>query len=102
MDYNESERILACVMAKLENERKRQGLSLRKFAALSGIERTTIGKVEKGQRAPSLPLCLRLADALGLELADVLKSVTAKKRRRKSSAYDAPAIADIPRRRRPA
>jgi transcriptional regulator with XRE-family HTH domain len=82
MDYKESERILAGVMAELEKERKRQGLSLRKFGALSGIERTTIWKAEQGKRAPSLPLCLRLADALGLELADVLKSVTAKKRRK--------------------
>jgi putative transcriptional regulator len=82
MDYKESEQILSRVMGLLEQERKRQGLSLRKFGALSGIERTTIGKIEKGQRDPSLPLCLRLADALGLELADVLKSVTAKKRRK--------------------
>jgi transcriptional regulator with XRE-family HTH domain len=82
MDYKESERILARVMDLLEKERKRQGLSLRKFGALSGIERTTIWKAEKGKRAPGLPLCQRLADALGLELADVLKSVTAKKRRK--------------------
>jgi transcriptional regulator with XRE-family HTH domain len=67
MDYKESERILSSVMDMLEKERKRQGLSLRKFGALSGIERTTIGKVETGKRTPSLPQCLRLADALGLD-----------------------------------
>jgi DNA-binding XRE family transcriptional regulator len=54
-------RILDNLMKFLEMERKRQGLSLRKFGALTGIERTTIGKVETGKRTPSLPLCLRLA-----------------------------------------
>ena len=67
--------LLVLLVGQCERELKRHF-----SGALSGIERTTIGKVEKGQRAPSLPLCLRLADALGLEMADVLKSVTAKKR----------------------
>ena len=82
MDYKESERILDNLMKLLEMERKRQGLSLRKFGALSGIERTTIGKVETGKRTPSLPLCLRLADALGLDLEDVIKSARKRRKRR--------------------
>ena len=81
MDYKESDRILANVMKRLEKERKRQGLSLRKFGTLSGVERTTISKAETGKRTPSLPLCLRLADALGLDLEDVIKS--ARKRRKR-------------------
>ena len=82
MDYKESERILAAVMAKLEKERKRQGLSLKQFGTLSGVERTTIGKAETGKRSPSLMLCLRLADALDLRLGDVLNSIPDKKRRK--------------------
>lgn len=69
-------------MKRLEQERERQGLSLKQFGALSGVERTTIGKAEKGQRSPSLLVCLRLADALGLRLGDVLNSIPAKKRRK--------------------
>jgi putative transcriptional regulator len=83
MDYEEADRILSCVMKKLERERERQGLSLKQFGALSGVERTTISKAEKGQRSPSLTMCLRLADVLGLRLGDVLNSIPAKKRRRK-------------------
>jgi putative transcriptional regulator len=83
MDYKEAGRILSCVMEILQAERKRQGLSLKKLGAMSGIHRTTIGQVETGKRSPGLVLCLRLADALGLDLADVLKSVPAKKRQRK-------------------
>jgi transcriptional regulator with XRE-family HTH domain len=82
MDYKEADRILTCVMERLEQERERQGLSLKQFGALSGVERTTIGKAEKGQRSPSLTICLRLADALGLRLGDVLNSIPAKKRRK--------------------
>jgi putative transcriptional regulator len=84
MDYKKADRILTRVMEMLRQERERQGLSLKEFGALSGVERTTIGKAEKGQRSPSLVLCLRLADALGLDLADVLKGVPAKKGRRKA------------------
>jgi DNA-binding XRE family transcriptional regulator len=38
-----------------------------------------IGKIEKGERSPNLIVCLRVADALGLNLHDVLKDVPAKK-----------------------
>jgi DNA-binding XRE family transcriptional regulator len=69
-------------MAELQAERERQGLSQKKLGAISGIHRTTIGLIESGQRSPSLVLCLRLADALGLDLADVLKGVPAKKKGR--------------------
>jgi transcriptional regulator with XRE-family HTH domain len=82
MDYKEADRILTHVMDMLRQERERQGLSLKEFGALSGVERTTIGKAEKGQRSPSLLICLRLADALGLRLGDVLNSIPAKKRRK--------------------
>ena len=83
MDHEEADRILSCVMKKLEQERERQGLSLKEFGALSGVERTTVAKAERGLRNPSMIICLRMADALGLRLGDVLNSIPAKKRRRK-------------------
>ena len=79
MDYKEADRILSCVMDALRQERERQGLSLKQFGALSGVERTSIAKAENGQRSPSLLTCLRLADALGLRLGDVLNDIPAKK-----------------------
>jgi transcriptional regulator with XRE-family HTH domain len=82
MNYREAERILSGVMDRLEQERTRQGLSLQRLGALSGIDRTMIGKIEKGERSPTLIVCLRVADALGLNLGDVLNDVR-KKRRRK-------------------
>jgi putative molybdopterin biosynthesis protein len=82
MDRNESDRILSNVMDLLENERNRQGLSLRETGAVSGIDRTTIWKAETGKRSPSLTLCLRMADALGLDLEDVIKSARKRRKRR--------------------
>ena len=79
MNYREAERILSGVMDRLEKERTRQGLSLRRLGALSGVDRTMIAKIEKGDRSPTLIVCLRVADALGLNLHDVLKDVPAKK-----------------------
>jgi transcriptional regulator with XRE-family HTH domain len=69
-------------MDRLQQERERRSLSLKQFGALSGVERTTIGKAERGKRSPSLLMCLRLADALDLRLGDVLNSIPAKKRRK--------------------
>jgi transcriptional regulator with XRE-family HTH domain len=66
-------------MDRLKKERTRQGLSLQRLGALSGVDRTMIGKMEKGERSPTLIVCLRVADALGLNLHDVLKGVPVKK-----------------------
>jgi transcriptional regulator with XRE-family HTH domain len=43
-------------MDMLRQERERQGLSLKEFGALSGVERTTIGKAEKGRSACGWPM----------------------------------------------
>jgi len=60
-------------MDRLREERERQGLTLRRLGLISGISRIMIAMAEKGERSPSLFICLRLADALGLNLDDVLK-----------------------------
>jgi transcriptional regulator with XRE-family HTH domain len=71
--------MLACVMDRLWDERERQGLTLKGLERISGVMRTMIAKMEKGERSPSLIICLRIADALGVQLGDVLNSVPAKK-----------------------
>jgi transcriptional regulator with XRE-family HTH domain len=83
MDYKQADQILSNVMAKLRKERESQGISLRKLGAMTGLHRTSIGLIEHGQRSPSLVICLRLADALGLRLGDVLNSIPVKKHRKR-------------------
>ena len=76
MKYADAEEILTDVVERLRRERERRGLSQKKLAALSGVSRTAIVMIESGQRFPSLIICLRLADALGLRLENVLRSVS--------------------------
>lgn len=81
MDYDEADAILTCVMDRLQRERERRGLSLQKLGAMSGVSRTEIGLIEKGERNPSVIICLRVADALGLNFGNVMKTAIAKSRR---------------------
>ena len=78
INYEKADLILYCTIEKLRQERERRGLSLKQFGALSGVERTTIGKIKKGERSPSLLICLWLADRLG----DALNSIPAKRWRK--------------------
>lgn len=45
--------------------RKRSGLSQEALAALSGMERSNLGKIERGENNLSLLNLIRIADALG-------------------------------------
>jgi transcriptional regulator with XRE-family HTH domain len=81
MDYDEADKILTCVMDRMQRERERKGLSLQKLGAISGVSRVEIGLIEKGKRNPSLMICLRVADALGLNLGNVLKAAIARSKR---------------------
>jgi putative transcriptional regulator len=75
MNCAEAEEILTDMVDRLRHERERRGISQKKLAALSGVSRTAIVMIESGQRSPSLIICLRLADALGLRLDNVLRGV---------------------------
>lgn len=56
----------------LRDCRKCKGLSQEKLAELSGLHRTYVGSVERGERNISLDNMERLANALGVNLADLL------------------------------
>jgi transcriptional regulator with XRE-family HTH domain len=48
------------------------GLSQEKLAVDAGIDLTYLGGIERGRRNPSLLVMARIADALGVELAELL------------------------------
>ncbi|MGB3540072.1 MAG: helix-turn-helix transcriptional regulator [Mesorhizobium sp.] len=81
MKYEEASAILAAVVEAFRSERDRQGLALQQLGERSGVSRTAIRMIERGQRSPSLLICLRIADALGLDLGDVLKKASRKARK---------------------
>jgi transcriptional regulator with XRE-family HTH domain len=57
----------------LRRVRVSQGLSQEKLAADAGIDRAYLGGIERQTENPSLDLLDRLADALGVALADLLR-----------------------------
>jgi len=61
------------IVRLLREERKRAGLSKYGHERLAGVSQQMIGYVERGLRKPSLETALRMADGLGLDLADVIK-----------------------------
>lgn len=56
------------VIEKLKAERKRQGFTYDKLADMSGLHRTTISLIERGERHPSLLLIIKLAECLKINL----------------------------------
>ena len=50
--------------AVVREERLKQGIAQETLAHLSGIERSHMGKIERGEHVPSLTLILKIARAL--------------------------------------
>jgi transcriptional regulator with XRE-family HTH domain len=74
--------ISAQVIRLLQAERKRRGLSKYALSARCGLTQQTIGYVERGLRQPSFETVLRLADGIGIDLADILKQARTKSGRK--------------------
>lgn len=60
---------------RIRKRRLKLGLSQEALALKSGIHRTYIGSLEAGQRNPSLENIARLATALGVDAADLVKGL---------------------------
>ena len=56
---------------KIAEIRKSKGLSQERLAALSGVHRVTIARLETGKTVPKLPTLKRLAVALGVTLDEL-------------------------------
>jgi XRE family transcriptional regulator, regulator of sulfur utilization len=68
--------------------RVERGVAQDTFALAAGVDRSYYGKLERGERQPSLGLLLRIAAALeitGAELVALVESHAAVHRRRKRS-----------------
>ena len=59
--------------ARLRHTREAAGLSQERLAELAGVDRKTVVRLEGGQRDVRLSVWLRLAAALGVPLAHLLK-----------------------------
>ncbi len=48
------------------------------FALLSNVDRSYYGKLERGERQPSLALIIRIANGLGMPASDIIGRVEAR------------------------
>jgi transcriptional regulator with XRE-family HTH domain len=61
------------IILLLKEERERRGLSKYAVAQDSGLSQPSIGYIEKGRRIPSLETVLRLARAINVDFAEIIK-----------------------------
>lgn len=57
-----------------------QGIAQEQLAALAEVERSHMGKIERGQHMPTLALILKISRALNLSAADLMAATEANLR----------------------
>jgi DNA-binding XRE family transcriptional regulator len=75
MNKQHPEKTLENVVRELAKLRKAKGLSHEKLAQKIGVHRTAISLIERGKRSPTLVVCIKMANGLGVKLGDILNSV---------------------------
>lgn len=58
--------------AAVRDERTSQGIAQETLAHLAGIERSHMGKIERGEHMPTLALILKIARALGRSASELM------------------------------
>jgi len=56
----------------VRNARLARGIAQEELAALAGIERSHMGKMERGEHLPTLALILKVANALNMSAAELM------------------------------
>lgn len=75
-DY--SEKILVAIVEILVGARKKQGFSQQTLAEKAGLTRPAISFMESGRNKPSLGVCIKLANALGISFEQLAKMAEKK------------------------
>ncbi len=68
----DADRIIGAVVAKLRSVREEKGLSVNRLAETAGLTHVGVLNIESGNRSPQLRTALKLADALGIRLSEIL------------------------------
>lgn len=63
------------VVKRIVTERKRQGITQEKLAALSDIDRTHMGLIEQGRRKPTLSTLYKITKTLNLSLGQLFREL---------------------------
>lgn len=73
---------LAFLANRIKQLRLAKKVSQEDLAAKAGLSRTGMGLIEQGKRWPRLATLLKISEALGMTIEDVLKGIQKKKKRR--------------------
>lgn len=73
---------LAFLANRIKQLRLAKNISQEDLAAKAGLSRTGMGLIEQGKRWPRLATLLKISEALGMTIEDVLKGIQKKKKHR--------------------
>ena len=74
MKNDRAEKILDSIVTQLVDLRKAKGLSHEKLAQKVGVTRPAISYIESRKNKPTLLLCLKMAEALDVSLAELINT----------------------------
>ncbi|MBL4812804.1 MAG: helix-turn-helix transcriptional regulator [Rhodobacteraceae bacterium] len=87
--------ILVKLPARLKEARKSQGLSLDAVARLSGVSRSMVSQIERGESSPTIATLWNLTRALQVDFAGLLDSGSSKNRIETLRADQIPTIDNL-------
>ncbi len=75
MRNKHAEKTTAKLVKLLKEKRLEKGLSHQTLADLAGVNRSTISRIESGERIPTITVCFKIASALELKLFNFLQDI---------------------------
>ncbi|MFK7746610.1 MAG: helix-turn-helix domain-containing protein [Roseobacter sp.] len=87
-----TDHILTQLPARLKQARRDQGLSLDAVAKLSGVSRSMVSQIERGESSPTIATLWNLTRALQVDFAGLLDASAAKLKIETLRANDVPTI----------
>ncbi len=78
MKLRRHERVISHIITQLKELRLDNNMSHNQLAKKSGVTRPAISHIESGKRKPSLMMSLKLAEALGKELSEIIREAENK------------------------
>ena len=73
---NLRDKVSANVVCLLREEREKRGLSMNVVAQHSGLSHSIISLIERDMRNPTLETLLRIAEAIGIDLGEIITRAT--------------------------
>jgi DNA-binding XRE family transcriptional regulator len=73
---------LAFLANRIKRLRLDKKISQEDLAAKAGLSRNGMGLIEQGKRWPRLATLLKISDALGMTIEEILKGIQKRKKRR--------------------